>query len=162
MSEGWCTEGNVNLFIDATPEVIYRVLADVTGTGERSTECRSCSWLPGAEPGTVGARFRGRNRSGLIRWSRVCEVILANPSEAFAYRTVPERIDPSRKDSTTWQFALTRSGSGTKVEHSYVINKLPSAPFKALYGRMLPQHRDMRPQMAETLQSLSIQVGSET
>jgi Polyketide cyclase / dehydrase and lipid transport len=161
MFEGWRTEGTVNLFIDATPEAIYWVLADVTGTGERSTECRSCTWLPGAEPGTVGARFRGRNRSGLIRWSRICEVLMANPGEAFAYRTVPERIDPSRMDSTTWRFVLTPYGSGTNVEHSYVINKFPAAPFKAFYGRALPQHRDMRPQMADTLQALCTQVGSE-
>jgi hypothetical protein len=44
-------------------------------------------------------------------------------------------------------------GSGTKVEHSYVISKMPGAPFKAFYGRALPQHRDMRPQMADTLKS---------
>ena len=158
MSEGWRTEGTVNLVIDATPETIYRALADVTGTGERSTECRSCTWLPGTEPGAVGARFRGRNRSGLIRWSRVCEVIMADPGTAFAYRTLPERIDPSRNDSTIWSFALMPYESGTTVEHSYVISKFPSAPFKAFYGRVLPQHRDMRPQMADTLQSLRRQV----
>ena len=159
MSKPWRTEGSVEQFIDATPEEIYRVISDVTGTGERSAECRSCEWLPGAEQGTVGSRFRGRNRSGLIRWSRVCEVVTANPGETFAFRTVPERIDPSRKDSTTWTFRLTRHGSGTNVEHSYVITKMPGIPFKSIYGRALPQHRDMRPQMADTLQSLRAQVG---
>ena len=160
MPKRWLTEGIVTLFIDAAPEVVYRAVADVTGTGGRSSECRSCTWLPGNEPGTVGSHFRGRNRSGMIRWSRLCEVTMARPGEAFAYRTVPERIDPSRNDSTTWSFALTKDGSGTNVEHSYVISKLPSAPFKAFYGRMLPQHRDMRPQMADTLQSLRTQIGS--
>ena len=159
MSKPWRTEGSVEQFIDATPEEIYRVISDVTGTGERSAECRSCEWLPGVEQGTVGSRFRGRNRSGLIRWSRVCEVVTANPGETFAFRTVPERIDPSRKDSTTWTFRLTRHGSGTNVEHSYVITKMPGIPFKSIYGRALPQHRDMRPQMADTLQSLRAQVG---
>jgi hypothetical protein len=159
MSKGWLTEGTVSLFIDATPEVVYRAVADVTGTGGRSSECRNCTWLPGDEPGTVGSRFGGRNRSGIIRWSRVCEVTMARPGEAFAYRTVPERIDPSRKDSTMWRFDLTEDGSGTNVEHSYAISKLPSAPFKAFYGRVLPQHRDMRPQMADTLLSLRTQVG---
>ena len=54
------------------------------------------------------------------------------PGEKFSFRTVPERIDPTRKDSTTWTFSLTRHGSGTSVEHSYVITKMPRAPFKAL------------------------------
>jgi hypothetical protein len=134
-------------------------IADVTGTGERSAECRSYEWLPGIEQGTVGARFRGRNRSGPFRWSRVCEVVRADPGKAFAFPTVPERIDPTRKDSTTWTFALTPHGSGTLVEHSYVITKLPGAPFKSFYGRVIPQHRDMRPQMADTLDSLAAQVG---
>ena len=159
MSKTWRNEGAVDQFIDATPEEIYRVIADVTGIGERSAEYRSCEWLPGVEPGTVGSRFRGRNRSGLFRWSRVCGVVTANPGEAFAFRTVPERIDPARKDSTTWTFILTPHASGTNVEHSYVITKLPGVPFKSIYGRVLPQHRDMRPQMADTLNLLSAQVG---
>jgi uncharacterized protein YndB with AHSA1/START domain len=158
MSRPWRTEGSVEQFIDATPEQIYRAISDVTETGERSTECRSCEWLPGAEQGTVGARYRGRNHSGLFRWSSVCEVVTADPGEAFAFRTLPERIDPTHKDSTTWAFTLTRHGSGTNVEHSYVITKLPGAPFKTIFGRAIPQRRDMRPQMADTLQSLSAQV----
>ena len=110
MSTGWLTEGTVNLFIDATPEAVYRAVSDVTGTSGRSSECRNCTWLSGDEPGTVGSRFRGRNCSGIFRWSRVCEVTVARHGEAFAYRTVPERIDPSRKDSTTWRFDLTEDG----------------------------------------------------
>jgi hypothetical protein len=150
----WRTEGIVDLFIDAAPERIYKELADVTGTGDRSLECRSCEWLPGAAPQTVGARFRGRNRTGMIRWSRVCEVTAAEPGRSFAFRTVPTRIDPSRNDSTTWSFTLTPEGSGTRVAHSYTITKQPLAPFKAIYGRLLPHHRDMRPQMIHTLESL--------
>jgi uncharacterized protein YndB with AHSA1/START domain len=158
MPKPWRTEGTIERFINATPEEVYLAIADVTGTGERSAECRSCEWLPGIERGTVGARFRGRNRSGPFRWSRVCEVVRADPGKAFAFRTVPERIDPTRKDSTAWTFALMPHGSGTHVEHSYVITKLPGAPFKSIFGRAIPQHRDMRPQMADTLDSLAAQV----
>jgi hypothetical protein len=104
MSKPWRTEGTVEKIINATPEEVYLPIADVTGTGGRSAECRSC--------------------------------------ESFAFRTVPERIDPTRKDSTTWTFALTPHGSGTHVEHSYVITKLPGAPFKSIFGRAIPRHRD--------------------
>ena len=61
----------VDLYIDARREELYDRIADVTGNGDRSLECSSCAWLPGAAPGTVGSRFRGRTSKGrVIRWSR--------------------------------------------------------------------------------------------
>jgi hypothetical protein len=45
-------------------------------------------------------------------------------------------------------------GTGTRVVHSYEITKLPFRFFRTLYGRLLPHHRDMRPQMAATLAAL--------
>jgi uncharacterized protein YndB with AHSA1/START domain len=158
MPHEWRYEGAVERDIDAAPERVYELIADVTTTGERSVECRSCEWLPGAPPGTVGSRFRGRNRSGLARWSRVCEVVAAEPGRRFAFRTVPERFDPTRADSTTWSYTLTPEGTGTRVTHSYRITREPVPPFKWLYGRLFPQHRDMRPQMAQTLDVLAAQL----
>ena len=111
MSAAWKTSGAVDLYINAPPEELYDRIADVTGTGDRSLECSSCAWLPGAPPRTVGSRFRGRNRKGrVVRWSRVCEVTVAARARAFAFRTVPERWDISRKDST-----LITARSGTRA-----------------------------------------------
>jgi Polyketide cyclase / dehydrase and lipid transport len=154
------TSGEVDLYIDAPADAVYRRIADVTRTGDRSVECRSCEWLPGSTPGAVGARFRGRNRSGMIRWSRKCEVVAAEPGRRFAFRTVPERFDPTRADSTTWSYALEPEGEGTRVRHAYEITKWPVRPLQWLYARMLPQHRDMRPQMAHTLEALRAEVES--
>ena len=150
----WRTEGSVDTFVAAPPHEVYAAVADISRTGERSSECHSAEWLPGATPGEAGSRFRGRNRSGVARWSRVCEVVASEPGVRFVFRTVPERMDPSRRDSTTWSYTFTPEGTGTRVTHSYEITMLPSRPFRALYGRMLPHHRDMRPQMAETLAAL--------
>lgn len=138
-------------YIAAAPEAVYAAVADVTRIGERSAECRSAEWLPGSTPGAVGARFRGRNRSGLARWSRVCEIVTADHGRELAFRTVPERLDVSRRDSTRWSYTFEPQGPGTKVVHSYEITALPVWPFRAVYGRLLPHHRDMRPQMAHTL-----------
>jgi len=154
MAGAWRYEGSVECVIHADAAAIYARIADVTTAGGRSTECRSCEWLPGAAPGTVGARFRGRNRSGLARWSRVCEVLEADPGRKFSFRTVPERFDPSRTDSTTWSYLLMPEATGTHVTHAYRITKWPSPPIKWLYGRLFPQHRDMRPQMTHTLETL--------
>lgn len=153
-SRPWRTGGSVELRIDAPAREAYDAVADVTRTGERSPECRAAEWLPGSPPAVVGARFRGRNRSGIARWSRVCEVIEADPGRGFAFRTVPERWDPSRRDSTTWSYTFEVDGDGTLVVHSYEITLLPSPLFRAVYGRLLPDHRDMRPQMRATLEAL--------
>ena len=155
MAQEWRTGGSVDTIIHVSPQVVYAAVADVTKTGERSPECREADWLPGAEPGTVGARFRGRNRVGrLIRWSRVCEIVAAEPGRSFAFRTVPERIDKTRSDSTVWSFQLEPADGGTRVTHTYEIEKMPAKVMQAIYGRLLPQHRDMRPQMSETLANL--------
>jgi Polyketide cyclase / dehydrase and lipid transport len=158
MATKWRVGGSVECHIEASPAAVYQRIADVTLTGNRSAECRSCAWLPGSEPGTVGARFRGKNRSGLMRWSRMCEVVAAEPGRMFAFRTVPERFDPSRADSTTWSYSLSSQGTGTRVTHSYEITKPPIGVFKLLYGRLLPHHRDMRPRMTETLDALRVEL----
>jgi hypothetical protein len=150
----WRRDGSTTLTIAAPADAVYARIADVTATGQRSLECRAAQWLPGAEPGTVGARFRGHNRSGLARWSRTCEVVEAEPGVTFAFRTLPHRIDRSRADSTIWRYRLRAEGDSTIVTHEYEIVQLPTAFFRALYGRILPHHRDMRPHMAHTLNAL--------
>ncbi len=156
MSRQWLRSGSVERLIAADPDAIYRKVTDVTSTGERSEECRRAEWL-GGDPQhvTVGARFRGYNRWRLARWSRVCEVVEASPGRVFAFRTVPERWDVTRMDSTTWRYDLVPAGERTLVRHSYEITKFPVGPFKAIYGWLLPQHRDMRPAMSHTLDALS-------
>lgn len=154
MTQEWRDEGSVEAVIAADPDTVYARIADVTTMGGRSVECRSCEWLPGAAPGTVGSRFRGHNRSGRVRWSRVCEVTDAEPGRRFAFRVAPARFDPARADSTTWSYVLVPEGTSTRVIHAYRVEKWPPAPVKWLYGRLFPQHRDMRPQMAYTLEQL--------
>lgn len=158
MKRPWRTHGAVEQLVEADPATVYALLSDVTRVGERSPECRSASW-EGGEPGMPGSVFRGRNRVGrLVRWSRRCEVVQAEPGVAFAFRTLPERWDVSRQDSTTWAYHLREVEHGTHVTHSYEITRLPHRPLRWAYGRLLPDHRDMRPQMARNLAVLADQL----
>ena len=158
-SRPWRTGGAVELAVPAEPLAVYEVIADVARIGERSPECWSASWEQGA-PGEVGSVFRGRNRWGrFARWSRRCEVTQATPGQAFAFRTLPERWDLSRRDSTTWRYSLVPVDGGTRVQHSYEITMLPLRPMRSLYGRLLPQHLDMRPQMQDNLERLREHLG---
>ncbi|MFZ2172781.1 MAG: hemerythrin domain-containing protein [Rhodococcus sp. (in: high G+C Gram-positive bacteria)] len=156
------TEGAVELWIDVPARQLYAAVADVTRIGERSPECRSCAWLPGRAPGTVGARFRGHNRAHRMRWSRVCEVTVADPGSKFEFRTVSDRRNPLYHDSTTWSYAFTPDGDGTLVTHSYRIDVMPYRPLLLLYSRLLPQHRDMRPPMRQNLEALRRQAHAGT
>lgn len=151
----WRASGSVELVVAAAPDDVYAVVSDVTRIGERSPECHTARWLPGTPAGSVGAVFRGSNRAGwAARWSRRCEVVAAEPGRTFAFRTLPERLDVSRRDSTTWRYDLEPVDGGTLVRHSYEITLLPLPPMRALYGVLMPHHRDMRPQMQANLEAL--------
>ena len=151
----WRTAGSVELLVPADPDAVYAVVSDVTRIGERSPECHTARWLPGAPAGTLGAVFRGSNRAGrAARWSRRCEVVIAERGRTFAFRTLPERLDVSRRDSTTWRYDLEPADGGTLVTHSYEITALPLKPMRAVYGVLMPHHRDMRPHMRANLEAL--------
>ncbi len=148
----WRTSGSVALVVPAGADACYAVVADVTRIGERSPECHTAVWLPGAPAGSVGAVFRGSNRANwAARWSRRCAVVVAEPGRAFAFRTVPTPLVP---DSTTWRYDLEPVDGGTRVTHSYVITEPLPLPLRTLTGVLLPQHRDMRPQMQANLEAL--------
>lgn len=145
------TSGSVECRVDAPPAAVYAMVSDVTRTGEWSPECRRCEWVDGADRAAVGARFRGWNRSGLVRWSRLCEVVAAEPGRKFAFRTIPDRLT---RDSTTWRYRLTSDGDGTLVTQSYEINRMPGFPVNLVMRTLLRHHGDMRPQMTETLERI--------
>lgn len=150
----WHTGGEVSLHIQAEPVRLYDLVADVCSASTRSEEVQKCVWLPGSPAGAMGSRFRGYNRSGLARWSRVCEVIAATPGVEFVFRTVPERFDPLRRDSTLWRYRFQAEGAGTLVTHGYSLVNPPAPWLMALYGVLLPQHRDVRPALRHTLERL--------
>lgn len=114
----------------------------------------SYRWLEGPPPGTVGSRFRGSNRAGLIRWSRVCEVVAATRGEAFAFRTVPERSDPTRRDSSIWGYRFEPDGTGTRITHYFNLVQPPQPWLLTLYGILMPHHRDARSALRCTLEQL--------
>ena len=151
----WRTGGEMSLHIEASADRLYDLVADVGTAPARSHEVRSCQWLEGAQPGTVGSRFRGRNQAGLIRWSRVCEVVTAKRGEAFAFRTVPERFDPTRRDSSVWGYRFEPDATGTRITHYYNLVQPPKPWLLSVYGVLMPQHRDARPALKHTLDQLN-------
>ncbi len=144
-------EGEVEIVISAEPSTVYALISDVTRTGEWSPECRRCQWVDSAQGAVVGARFRGWNRSGFVRWSRLVEVVRADPGREFAFRTLPDRLN---KDSTTWRYRLVPDGAETRLQHSYEIHALPRFPVSWIMTLFLRHHADMRPQITESLKRI--------
>ena len=62
------TTGEARIEINASPLTVYHLVSDITRMGEWSAECYQCEWLDGATTAVPGARFRGHNRLGKIRW----------------------------------------------------------------------------------------------
>ena len=105
-------QGEASVHIDAPPEKVYEMVSDVTRMGEWSPECISAEWVDGATGPAVGAKFKGKNKQGWMRWSTKPEVIAAEPGQEFAFKT----------RDTTWQYRFEPSGSGgTDVTESFEV-----------------------------------------
>lgn len=76
----------VSLPIEAKPEMLYDVVADVTRTPELSPEIVRCTWLDGATGPAVGARFEAVNTTGRgPAWKNRPVVLTADRGREFAF-----------------------------------------------------------------------------
>ncbi|MEU9079300.1 SRPBCC family protein [Kitasatospora sp. NPDC004745] len=102
---------SVRAEIAAAPDAVWAAVADVTRMGEWSPECTGASWRGSPAAPVPGARFRGHNRKGGIRWNTVCRVVEAEPGHAFAWDVSFGPIPVAR-----WGFRLTGGDGVTVVE----------------------------------------------
>ena len=103
-----------SIHVDAPPEVVYDLVADVTRMGEWSPECVGATYNEGATPGAPGARFTGHNKIGDFEWTAPCEVRRAERPSLFEFAAasnVPE--------ATVWTFELEAAGTGTRVTERF-------------------------------------------
>lgn len=108
MQQGAGAEAHVH--IEAPPEIVYRVVSDVTRMGEWSPETVKCEWIDGAEGPAVGARFKGSNQRGIARWSTKPKVVAADPGREFAFE-----VDTDVR----WTYRFEAEGTGTRVTESF-------------------------------------------
>ncbi len=141
--------GQCQVNVDADPGAVWDVVRDVTRVGEWSHECVDIAWLGGATAATPGARFRGRNKQGIFRWGRTCEIVTAEPYE-LVWRTVPTALYP---DSTEWTIRLHREGNATRIEQTFKVVRAPKL-LAVIYGLLLPAHRDRTAALTEDLHRL--------
>lgn len=129
-------QGATAVVVDAPLDDVWEVVRDPTRVGEWSHECVDGEWVGTATEARPGARFRGRNRQGLVRWGRLCEVVSAEDHE-LVWRTVPTRLYP---DSTVWALRLSSVDGGTRIEQTFQVVK--GTILEPVYAVIAPAHRD--------------------
>src|SRR5207302_7853529 len=117
----WLTEDSETVVIDASPEAVYDLVAELTRMGEWSPECARVAWVDGATGPAVGARFVGHNRGGpfkLMRWSRGGHVPVADQAREFAFAT-----EEGGREGTVWSYRIEASEAGTPGEEACYVDR---------------------------------------
>lgn len=143
----------VVLEIDAPPEKVYDLVADVTRTPEFSPEVRRCTWLDGATGPAVGARFEVVNKAGRgPAWKNRPLVIVADRGREFAFSRTEKAAG-----TLVWRYRFEPVGDGTRVTESYEvtepITRLGWFIIGGLYG-LKDRRADLRSGMQLTLEQL--------
>lgn len=144
----------VERYIEASPEALYDVIADVTRTPDLSPEVVACEWIDGATGPAVGARFRATNHAGRgPDWHNTPVVTVAERGREFAF----SRTEKSA-GTIVWRYVFTPDGTGTRVTEAYQVTR-PVTLFGwfvigVLYGNK-DRRGDLRRGMTLTLQRLA-------
>lgn len=107
-------DGSVTMQIGAAPEELWALVSDVTNMGRWSPETDRAEWSDGATGAEVGARFRGHNRRGILKYWTKCTVVVADPGREFSFV-----VGTADKPLTRWTFRFEPSGAGTEVTESW-------------------------------------------
>jgi hypothetical protein len=148
------TRGEVTVRVEAPAESVYSLVTDIARMGEWSPETTRCVWLDGATGPAVGARFKGTNTRGFVRWSTKPKVVAAEPGRQFAFVT-----GHLGKDMTKWTYRFAPAGSdaATDVTESYeLMADIPSyITFAERYlMRVDDRAADLERNMRETLERI--------
>lgn len=144
---------SVSLQIQAPPEAIYDIVADVTRTPELSPEIVECTWLDGATGPVVGARFKARNKMpNRPTFSNKPVVTTADRGKVFSFA----RTEPFG-GTVEWTYRFESQGANTVVTESYDVTKPVSRVgwfiIGGLFGRK-DRQKDLRSGMEQTLARL--------
>jgi hypothetical protein len=137
--------------IEAPPEKVYDIIADVTRMPEMSPEVVRCEWLDGATRAEPGARFKATNRVR-ITWFNTPVITVADRGREIAW---------SRTEvgggTVVWRYRFELEGSGTRVTESYEVtkpvNRLGWFIIERIAGRK-DRRSDLRSGMERTLERL--------
>lgn len=142
--------GSVRVHIDAPAQRVWELLSHLERMGEWSPECYRLEWQEGAEsPAVPGARFRGWNRYGRMRWSVACRVKTAVPNGELSFTTLVRD-----KEMTTWTYRIQPTAAGVDLEESFEVHWLPLSARLAEDYLMRDRDRRREEAMRTTLERI--------
>lgn len=98
---------NVSVNVNATPETVWNLVADLPRMGEWSPECTGVAWKGGAKGPAVGVKFTGKNRMGVRRWSTQGTIVAATPGSELAWDVKAMGMSVAR-----WSYSIVPKPDG--------------------------------------------------
>ncbi|HET6953231.1 MAG TPA: SRPBCC family protein [Acidimicrobiales bacterium] len=135
--------------VDARPDAVWDMLADVTRMGEWSPECYSCRWFGRERRPVAGAKFVGFNKRGWARWVTTNVVEEAERGRSFVFRT--------RETGVRWGYTFAPDGDGTTVTETRDLSRARTGLIRAtgiFVGGMEHHAAELRAGMQATLDRL--------
>jgi hypothetical protein len=133
------------------PSTVYDLVADVTAMPNYSPETVEVSWIGDATEAIVGAKFKGTNKLGSLKWSTKPTVIAAERGRVFGFK-VPGKAGP------TWTYEFEAVEGGTRVTESMQQAKPSPLPIRMLQRRagVTDRAENLRESMTLTLERLTV------
>jgi uncharacterized protein YndB with AHSA1/START domain len=141
----------VSTLIEAPPERVWQIVADIALMPTMSDELQRIEWLDGATEPAVGVRFVGHSRHpDLGEWATTSQVIECEPARVLAWAV--EDLD---NPTAIWRFRLTPKDNGaTELSQwmqmgparsglSFAIDRMPEKEQKIVFVRMREFERNM-------------------
>jgi hypothetical protein len=130
----------VEVHVDAPPQVVWALVSDITVPARFSTELQAAEWID-------DTHFRGRNRHEAAgEWETVSEVVVRDEDRAFEWA-----VGGAANPSASWAFRLAPDGSGTRLTQWMRMGPAPSGLTPAIeampdkeeriVARRLDEHR---------------------
>ena len=140
----------VSTLIEAPPERVWQIVADIALMPTMSEELQRIEWLDGATEPAVGVRFVGHSKHpDLGEWATTSQVIECEPGQVLAWA-----VEDIENPSAIWRFRLTPNGNGTALSQwmqmgparsglSFAIDSMPEKEQKIVFVRMREFERSM-------------------
>ena len=133
----------VQTWIEASPERVWRIVADIEAMPTMSNELQRVEWQDGAIGPSVGATFVGYSKhDALGEWSTTSYVVECAEPEVLGWAVADAR-DPS----ALWRFTLQAKDGGTELTQwmqlgpgrsglSFAIDRMPEKEQKIVFVRL--------------------------
>jgi hypothetical protein len=132
------------------PTHVYDLVADITAMPNYSPETIEANWIGNTTEATVGAKFKGTNKLGTLKWSTKPTVIAAERGKVFGFK-VPG------KAGATWTYEFEAVEGGTRVIESMSQERPSPLPIRIMQRRagVTDRAENLRNAMTVTLERIT-------